>query len=308
MPQRQNSPASVRARLLDLSRKRGESFQLVLTQYANERLLYRLGNSEYKDRFVLKGAMLFVAWQGHLHRPTRDLDLLAYGPSEPFEVAAGFRKICEVQADDGITFIADSIEAATIKEDADYEGVRLNLIAELAGARIPVQIDIGFGDAVVPLPPVLDYPALLPIAPPVVRGYPREAVVAEKLEAMVKLDIRNSRMKDFYDIWLISRTWPFERGVLLRSIHATFERRKTRLPSATPFALTTEFLTDSLKQAQWQGFVKRVGLEAGTPPLIDLGVQLRDFLLPVLDARGQEEMVWLPGGPWRMRTHDSMQA
>jgi predicted nucleotidyltransferase component of viral defense system len=308
MPKRQNSAASVRTRLLDLSRKRGESFQLVLTQYANERLLYRLGKSEYKDRFVLKGAMLFMAWQGHLHRPTRDLDLLGYGPSDPVEVAAGFREICEVQADDGITFHADRIEATTIKDDAEYEGVRLNLTAELAGARIAVQIDIGFGDAVVPLPPVFDYPGLLPIDPPVVRAYPREAVIAEKLEAMVKLDIRNSRMKDFYDLWFISRTWPFERGVLLRSIHATFERRKTPLPSGTPFALTDEFLTDPIKHAQWQGFLKRVGLEEGTPPLVDLGMALRDFLLPVLDARGQEEMVWLPGGPWRMRTHDSMQA
>jgi hypothetical protein len=115
-------------------------------------------------------------------------------------------------------------------------------------------------------------------------------------------------MKDFYDIWLISRTWPFERGVLLRSIHATFERRRTPLPSGTPFALTNEFLTDSLKQGQWQGFVKRIGLKEGTPPLTDLGAQLRDFLRPVLDSRGQEEMVWAPGGPWQMRTHASTQA
>lgn len=298
MAKHQNSPASVRARLLDLSRKRAESFQLVLAQYANERLLYRLGKSEHKDRFVLKGAMLFVAWQGHLHRATRDLDLLGYGSSEPDDIAEAFRQICEIDADDGIVFLPAKIEATRIKEDADYEGVRLNFNADLAGARIPVQIDVGFGDAVVPSPTVLDYPVLLPLDPPSVRAYPREVVIAEKLEAMVKLDIRNSRMKDFYDIWFISRAWPFDAESLRQAIFATFERRKTPLPVGVPFALTDEFLADPLKQAQWQGFLKRLGLDKGTPQLVDLGSALRNFLLPVLDAGKDREITWQPGGSW----------
>lgn len=299
MAKRKNSPASVRARLLDLSRKRGESFQLVLAQYANERLLYRLGKSAHNDSFVLKGAMLFVAWQGHLHRPTRDLDLLGYGSSEPGDIAAAFRQICELDADDGITFHADTIEATKIKEDAGYEGVRLNFTAELAGARIPVQIDVGFGDAVVPGPSLLTYPAMLLIDAPSVQAYPREAVIAEKLEAMVKLDIRNSRMKDFYDIWFISRAWPFNGQSLKRAIVATFERRNTALPVGIPFALTDEFLMDPLKQSQCQGFLRRLGLDKETPRLVDLGAALRDFLLPALDIGDDKKMDWRPGGPWR---------
>jgi len=299
MAKRRNSPASVRARLLDLSRQRGENFQLVLAQYANERLLYRLGKSIHKDRFVLKGAMLFVAWQGHLHRPTRDLDLLGYGSSEPDDLASAFRQICEIDADDGITFHAGTMEATKIKEDADYEGVRLSFTAELAGARIPVQIDVGFGDAVFPGAMLLDYPTLLPTDAPTVRAYPREAVIAEKLEAMVKLDIRNSRMKDFYDIWFLSRTWPFDGQTLKQAIVATFERRNTPLPEGVPFALTDEFLRDPMKRSQWQGFLKRVGLDKTTPQLVDLGASLRDFLLPVLEFDDDKEMDWRLGGPWK---------
>lgn len=299
MARGQNSPASVRARLLDLSRKRGESFQLVLAQYANERLLYRLGSSAHKDRFVLKGAMLFVAWQGQLHRPTRDLDLLGYGSSEPDDLVSAFRQICEIDADDGITFHANTIEATKIKEDAGYEGVRLTFTAELAGARIPVQIDVGFGDAVVPGPSLLTYPVMLPIDPPMVRAYPRETVIAEKLEAMVKLDIRNSRMKDFYDVWFLSRTRSFDGQTLKQAIFATFERRNTPLPQGVPFALTDEFLTDPLKQSQWQGFLSRLRLDKGTPQLVDLGQVLRDFLLPAFNIGDDKEMDWPPGGPWK---------
>jgi predicted nucleotidyltransferase component of viral defense system len=203
--ERRNSAESIRARLLDLARARREDFQLTLSQYAIERFLYRLGQSGFHDQFVLKGAMLFVLWEGHLHRPTRDLDFLGYGSPDLETIAGIFRQVAAIEAGDGIAFAMTDLRVERIKEDADYEGVRLSLLARLAGARIPMQVDVGFGDAASPV--TATFPVLLPLDPPQIQVYQRETVIAEKFQAMVALDLRNSRMKDFFDLWAISRTW-----------------------------------------------------------------------------------------------------
>ena len=226
--------ASVRQRLMNKAREQGEAFDLVLIRYTSERLLYRLSQSAFRDRFVLKGAMLFQLWGGSIHRPTRDLDLLAYGSPSPVDFEQLFREVCEEDVeDDGLNFRAESVHAVRMKEDEEYEGLRLKLQAYLDAARISVQIDVGFGDAVTPGPDEITYPTLLDFPAPTLKAYPRVTVVAEKFQAMVMLGIANSRMKDFYDVWTLARHFAFSGPVLCAAMRATFERRKTVLPSTT---------------------------------------------------------------------------
>ena len=219
-----NTAASIRTRLLALAQNKGEDYQRVLGRYAIERFLYRLGRSPYRDKFAVKGATLFTLWTGHTHRPTKDLDLLGRGTSSAIEeVEMTIRAICGIQHEDGMVFHNESVEGARIKEDDEYDGVRIKLLAELAGARIPLQIDIGFGDAVYPEPELASFPVLLPMEAPLIRAYPRESAIAEKFHAMVVLDIRNSRMKDFYDVWLMASTWTFQMASLRSAIFISFE-------------------------------------------------------------------------------------
>jgi len=280
-----NTAASIRARLLALAQNKGEDYQRVLGRYAVERFLYRLGRSPYRDKFALKGATLFTLWTGHTHRPTKDLDLLGRGSSSAIEeVEMTIRAICEIQDDDGIVFDSESVEGAKIKEDDEYDGVRIKLLAELAAARIPMQIDIGFGDAVYPKPELASFPVLLPMEAPLIRAYPRESAIAEKFHAMVVLDIRNSRMKDFYDVWFMASTWTFEMASLRKAIVTSFERRGSTIPIAVPFALTDDFLNDPQKKKQWAAFVSRLNSESPAPSLQEVGSVLRDFLLPCISV------------------------
>lgn len=295
-----NPAASIRARLLRLAQAKGEDYQRVLGQYAIERFLYRLGTSPYRDRFVLKGATLFTLWTGQTHRPTKDLDLLGWGSSDISDIEAVIRTICEIQDEDGILFDHKSVEGTKIKEDDEYNGVRVKVNASLAGARIPMQIDIGFGDAVYPEPQFASYPVLLPMGAPVIRAYPREASIAEKLHAMVELDIRNSRMKDFYDIWYMAITWSFDMASLQKAINAAFERRGMETPKTTPFALTLDFLNDTQKKQQWGAFISRLNPSDATPSLEDVGVVLRAFLLPCLTSENSSICHWVPGQHWEM--------
>lgn len=293
-----NSPASIRARLLNVSKQSGEDFQAILTRYAIERFLYRLGASGQRDAFILKGAMLFVAWQGNLHRPTKDLDLLGFGSASIEDVTQRIREIARMTVDDGIVFDPDSVVAEVIKEDAEYEGIRAKLVATLEQARIRMQIDVGFGDAMQPEPTMSGFPTVLPqIDPPVVRMYPPEVVIAEKLHAMVVLDIRNSRMKDFYDLWYLARTRSFDLATLRRAIDATFDRRRSPVPTEMPFALTDRFLADDAKTQQWRGFLRRLGLQSGAPALPEVGESIAEFLKPLFtQSRGNR--TWHAGGPW----------
>lgn len=274
-----NVAASVRQRLLNYSRETGQEFQHVLTRYALERLLYRISQSSVRESLLLKGAMLFQVWSGQLHRPTRDLDLLGFGESSHERFAKVFADICRLNVEpDGLAFDADSVRVEDIREDVEYSGIRVKLRATLAGARLKLQIDIGFGDAVTPGPVDTAYPTLLDFPAPVIRAYPRETVVAEKLQAMVMLGIANSRMKDFYDVWTLSRLFDF--------------RGET---------LTDDFATDSAKQTQWSAFVRKGRFDDCPADLLQIVEPLREFLLPPLSALTAETRFarnWPSTGPW----------
>jgi len=296
-----NTAASIRARLLALAQSNGEDYQRVLGRYAIERFLYRLGRSPYRDKFAIKGAALFTLWTGHTHRPTKDLDLLGQGSSAIGDVEQTIRGICEIQEEDGLVFDSASVEGTKIKEDDEYDGVRIKLLADLARARIPMQIDIGFGDAVYPEPELASFPVLLPMEAPVIRAYPREASIAEKFHAMVVLDIRNSRMKDFYDIWFMANTWTFDMASLRKAILASFERRGSTIPTEVPFALTDGFLDDPQKTQQWSAFVNRLDAGEKAPPLEEVGAALRAFLLPCISADSPTKpriVSWTPNQGW----------
>ncbi len=273
-----NVGASVRARLLDRARKERSDFQILLTRYALERLLYRLSISQHRDRFILKGAMLFTTWVADPFRPTRDLDLLGYGDSDPQTLAATFRAICvEPVADDGVTFDVTGLQASSIREELEYGGVRVQMTAILDGARIAVQVDIGFGDVVTPAPVEMDYPTLLAGPAPRRRAYPVETVVAEKFEALALRGIANSRLKDFYDLWFIAKTFEMNKSVLAEAVRRTFERRGTALPVETPVGLSDDYT--ATWSAQWRVFLQRERMAAA--PADDLGHWDR----PALDHR-----------------------
>ncbi|MBI4455125.1 MAG: nucleotidyl transferase AbiEii/AbiGii toxin family protein [Acidobacteria bacterium] len=251
--------ASVRQRLLHKSRVQGEDFQLVLIKYVAERLLYRLSQSAYSEKFILKGAMLFSVWGGTPHRATRDLDLLGTGNNRIPALEEIFREICRIPVEDaGLEFLHETVRGEEIQEEQEYEGVRLSFRARLAEARIPLQVDIGFGDAVTPSAEIEKYPTLLDFPAPHLLVYPREAVVAEKFQAMVIFGIANSRMRDFFDIWFLSRHFEFFGTRLCSAIQATFDQRKTPLRAQTPLALTAAFYEDPDKQRQWQGLLHRL--------------------------------------------------
>jgi predicted nucleotidyltransferase component of viral defense system len=270
--------ASVRTRLLNLSKQRNESFQLLSTRYVLERLLYRLSTTKYRERFVLKGAMLLATWINTPFRPTRDLDFLAFGDANPDAMLAVFREICAVTLDDGVAFDTGSLTFDRNRDDLEYGGLRIKANATIAGARIRVIVDIGFGDAVEPEISELDFPVLLDQPSPRLPIYPREAVIAEKFHAMAALGRANSRMKDFYDIWELSRAYQFDEDRLAKAIRATFQRRKTEIPAEPPDALTTAFAQDDAKRQQWNSFVQ--GIEAEAPDLATVIADLSAFLMP----------------------------
>jgi predicted nucleotidyltransferase component of viral defense system len=274
--------ASVRARLLNLARDRGQVFDLLLTRYALERLLYRLSISPHRDRFVLKGAMLVTTWFDDPHRPTRDLDLLGYGDASSEAMRTVWTDICEIETNDGIAFDRKTLSIGPIREDLKYGGLRLQMIAILARARISITVDIGFGDATEPGIEEIDLPVLLDFPVPHLRAYPRETVVAEKFHAMATLGLANSRMKDFYDVWVLSKTYKFDSDRLAQAIAATFARRETEVPATLPDAFTTEFSRNTSKQQQWSAFVR--DLSAETPSLEKVISDLAAFMHPIATA------------------------
>jgi predicted nucleotidyltransferase component of viral defense system len=295
-----NVGASVRARLLDRARAERSDFQILLTRYALERLLYRLSVSAHRERFILKGAMLFVTWVADPFRPTRDLDLLGQGNNDVEVIAETFAVICaQAVDDDGVIFDVSGLTAAPIREDGEYHGVRVRTAAIIAGARVPIQVDIGFGDAVTPAPVEINYPTLLGSPAPRLKAYPVETVVAEKFEALVTLGIANSRMKDFYDLWLICQTFELRQSVLTEAVQRTFDRRGATLPFKTPVGLTEEFA--AAWAVQWRAFLGRERMAAAPIALATTVANLRDFLMPLLTLADGEH-VWLPGGPWSSST------
>jgi predicted nucleotidyltransferase component of viral defense system len=297
-----NLPASVLARLRNVAREKRTDYQLILRRYAIERLLYRLSISPHRDQFILKGAMLFAAWLDDPFRPTQDLDLLGFGDPAVTAIKTVFTAICQAQVeDDGLVLDTDGLSVEPIREDQQYGGVRVKTTAYLGRTRIPVQVDIGFGDAVTPAAQELEFPSLLSAEGPRLRAYPRETVVAEKLQAIVALGQANSRMKDLYDLLALSRLFAFEGGSLARAIRATFERRHTSLPTGAPAGLSAAFAEDSEKARQWSAFVGREPLLLQPPNFSAVIVGIAQFVLPPLRASaGHEEFGrrWPAGGPW----------
>lgn len=297
-----NVSASVLARLLALSKKSGDDYNVLLTAYVFERFLFRLGISEVRDRFVLKGAMLLRVWSDHPYRSTRDLDLLRRGDASDAAIREDIVVVCSTPVDaDGLLFDTDSMELAPIRPDEKYAGTRVTMTAYCGNARIPMQIDVGVGDAVYPRPVLTEYATLLEMPAPRVVAYAAETVIAEKVEAMVVLGMRNSRIRDFFDVWYLAQNFPFERQMLTRAIAETFKRRGTPIPEDDPIALTPEYWRDPAREPHIRAFVRRARLEATPERGVELLDVLRPFLIPLLDdvRRGvKEEGTWLPGGPW----------
>jgi predicted nucleotidyltransferase component of viral defense system len=295
-----NLAASIRARLDILRKRRGVDLELLLSEYAIERLLYRLGMSRHADRFVLKGATLFRVWSGDQARATWDLDLLGRDAGDLKEMAALFKELCSLNGEDGIRYPPDEVIAEEIRIPDEFGGVRIRMEAQLGTIRIPVQIDIGFGDAVVPPAELLDFPTLLNLPAPRILAYAKETVVAEKFEAMISKGAANTRMKDFYDINRLSGIFAFEGEALIASIRATFSRRSHRFEAETPIALEPGFLDQPRQKAAWRAFIRRGRLAAETDTG-EISKSLREFLLPVWQALRQElpfTQRWRPGGPW----------
>jgi len=295
-----NVGVSVRARLLQRSRDQRTDFQILLTRYALERLLYRLSRSEHRNRFILKGAMLFVTWVDAPFRPTRDLDLLGYGNNTPEAIGDTFRAILTQPVDDdGVAFDIAALEAAPIREDLEYGGVRVRTQATIAGARIPIQVDVGFGDAITPGPVEIDYPALLDAPAPHLRAYPIETVVAEKFHALAARGITNSRLKDYYDLWLIADTFELDRVSLAAAVRQTFERRETALPQEKPTGLSEAYV--DAWGAQWRTFLNRERMAAAPEQLGTVVADLERFVLPLIEE-AEGDWRWKPRTGWIQRT------
>lgn len=292
-----DTAASVRQKLLNKAREEKRPFQELLQYYAMERFLYRLSQSPHNGCFTLKGALMLWAMQGPTSRPTRDIDMLGQTSNEPEAILAQVQDIIAAEVmDDGLHFDRDTLKAETITEDADYQGLRVTFTGFLDNARIPMQLDIGFGDPVFPFPSWLEFPTLLDFPAARTQCYTPESSIAEKFQAMVNLGELNSRMKDFYDIWLLSRQHSFRLENLKGAIVGTFQKRGTEIPELNPFSAA---FIDS-KQPQWQAFRKRLGQDHVPEAFSEVVEAVVEFLGPVMDANVADapEEIWHPPGPW----------
>lgn len=303
-PETDGRAESIRQRLRNELRARGEDVTLGLQRYAVERFLYRLGRSPHRERFILKGATLFAIW-GTAYRPTRDVDFTGYGSAEQADVIRDFREICEMADDvDALVFDTDSITVEPIRDGSEYDGLRIRIRARLGDSEISVQIDVGFGNAIVPGPEETEYRTILGDPPPRILAYPRESVVAEKLNAMVTLGERNSRFKDFYDLHAMANAFQFDMNTLVRAVRATFERRSTPIDTALPVPLTAAFYASDERITQWRAYVTRNGLDGAPTDFQQVGDVLARFLQPVWESLGTAPATagdWSPEGPWSRR-------
>lgn len=298
-----NVAASVRDRLKKITDTTGQDFNTLLIRYAIERLLFRISESKHKQRFVLKGAILFALWHETPHRATRDLDLLGFGESSIEELQNVFREICsqEVPAD-GVIFDPASVKAEAIRAQEPYVGVRVEIQGKIGNARAPLQIDVGFGDATAVEPVEIEFPSLLDMPTPKLRAYRMESALAEKYEAAVTLGILNSRMKDYYDFWFLATHFDFDGQELADSIRATLERRGTKLQAETPMGFSEAFWNDPSRQAVWKAFWKKSVKSDPALSLEAVVTMAASFLLPpaLSAAKGAKfSYQWKAGGPWR---------
>jgi len=299
-----NVAASVHQRLLNQARATNRPFSELLQYFAMERFLYRLSKSPHAETFILKGALMLTVWEAPISRPTLDIDVLGQTDNEVATVVGLVQEVCRQEVEpDGLVFDPTSAKGENITEDVDYHGVRVRFLGSLGRARISMQFDVGFGDVVFPSVESIDYPTILDLPVPRLSGYSRESTVAEKLEAMTKLGLLNSRMKDFFDIWLLSQQFDFDGETLAGAVVTTFATRGTDIPSL-PMAMTTAMTNDASKITQWQGFIRRNRL-SNVP---DFGVvvdAIGEFLLPVLEvlATGNSfKGTWKAPGPWLKET------
>lgn len=261
-----NIAASVKARLLAMAREQGRVFDILLVRFALERLLFRLSRSAHRDNYVLKGGMLVTQWLEHDNRETRDIDFLGFGPDDQDAIKAIFAEIMSIEAGDGLVFDVDALAASAIREEMEYGGIRLKTNACLERTRIPVTLDIGFGDALADATQNIDYPSLLGMERPSIRIYPPEAVIAEKFQAVVALGLVNGRMKDFHDLWAVPRSLPVRKEALDAAIAATFARRETPVPQERPVGLSVAMAEDAAAQQRWKAYLASLEL-----PPIELG-------------------------------------
>ena len=301
---KKNIAASVRTRLLTLSRESGEDFQRVLTRFALVRFISRLSKSRHSSEFIVKGAMLFTAWMPSemAHRATRDLDLLGRGTPDRERLKSAFQEICQAPVeDDGLCFDPDTVKTSEIRPHEKYKGIRVTLLGHLQNAAISMQIDVGFGDGVSPCPVLTTFPSLLSFAGPTMMAYQRETSIAEKFQAMIILGVANSRMKDFLDITILARTFCFEADALWQAIVSTFGRRETPIPTELPLALQAGF-SDKSKQTQWAGFLKKneLGDRWGDLQFVDAISEVRSFLWTLREKaeEGTPRGQWRPGDGW----------
>lgn len=300
-----NVPASVKARLLRQAKRSGDELELYLVRYASERFLYRLGASRHRDRFVLKGAALLALWVDDPYRATRDLDLLAFGANDPARIRKVVEDVCGVDCpEDGLSFDPATIEITPLRADDKYPGQRAAFRAFLGKARIRVQVDFGFGDSVRPAAEVCDYPTMLDGLPaPRLRSYPPVVALAEKLDAMVQLGRRNSRMKDFHDVWALSTELSVDGALLREAIVACCERRGRDIVGKVPEALGSGFYGDDDLQMRWSAYLRAGAFHQPPPAAFEtIGERVRGFFGPVRDSIVAEEafeLVWPAGGPWR---------
>ena len=297
-----NLPASIHQKLLNNARKTNRPFFEVLQYFAIERFLYRLSKSPYADKFVLKGALMFSVWKPGLPRPTKDIDFLGRTNNDLNAIVRIMKGICSIKAgSDGLVFTPGSVAGERITEHSDYQGVRVYFWAGLGKARVSMQVDVGFGDIVVPGAQNISYPAILDMPEPVLKGYSRESVIAEKLEAMIKLDIINSRMKDFFDVWLLARQFDFKGATLAKAIKETFRHRKTAIIKE-PHMLADDFKTDKTKQAQWRAFLRKNKLTVAPADFAEVVSGIAGFVKPVLSALADGKdfpAVWKAAGSWK---------
>lgn len=306
MATKKNTPASVRARLLNLAKERKEDFALVLERYGLERTLFRLSNSSHANRFILKGGLLISLWAEDTYRPTRDADMLAYGDATPEVLVGIFQELCSMDSEpDGLVFDPSTITIEPIKEDQEYGGVRLLMAAKLEQAQVRVQFDIGVGDAVCPAPQVVEYPVMLPeLSNPKLKIYPKETVVAEKFETIVRRGLDNSRMKDYYDLWFLQQRFDFDGATLAQALKATFDRRQRVCAPELPVGLSNEFCSEPTKLKQWDAFLRRNPMKLPKNSLAEVVTRIAAFIMPIYEACATEKEFsgtwecgkgWLPG-------------
>jgi hypothetical protein len=303
-----NLAESVRQRLVNLAHARGEEAQALLIRYGVERFLYRLTRTPDGDRFVLKGALLFTIWDNTPTRPTADADLLGPGLGTPATIRTYFQTVCATAVEpDGLVFQPNTVKAERIREDQEHDGVRVRVVAKLGKAEITVKVDVGFGDVITPAPIAATLPPLLDFPPAQIRAYPPETAVAEKCHAIVNRGATNTRMKDYYDLYVLSEVRDFDGALLAAAVAATFKRRAHELPSDTAIGLTAAFGENGGKQRQWSAFLKQRGLRPLPSDLATVVQRVAGFLQPVIDAargNGVWQARWPAGRDWTTARDD----